>query len=298
MFQLALLLFLLSSPAEEVCNSNSCPIPNPPVSGWHFEQGKYWVAQPNLGTSLAGSEHCPTGDMIEVEGNMVQDVAGNPFGEGSVVYNQKRTCTHWLSQTFPERCAQFDQARWEKMLPMFPRKPMHFCIDHFEYPNRLGAVPWVMITHVEASKMCQEQGKRLCTEEEWTFACEGEEALPYPNGYQRDSTKCNIDHPWRKVREPELYPRGTQSCGEELQRLWQGNLSGSNPECKSPFGVEDMTGNIDEWTVAVRGNNPAILKGGYWSTVRTRCRPSTRNHLSGHTFYQQGFRCCANSATD
>ncbi|MDP9149854.1 MAG: formylglycine-generating enzyme family protein, partial [Myxococcota bacterium] len=57
--------------------------------------------------------------------------------------------------------------------------------------------------------------------------------------------------------------------------------------------VYDMTGNVDEYTKSVSpAGSPAILKGGYWGPVRTRCRPTTRAHGPLHAFYQQGFRCC------
>ena len=70
-----------------------------------------------------------------------------------------------------------------------------FCIDRYEYPNEAGALPVVMVSFIEARDACQTEGKRLCTEDEWTFACEGEERLPYPYGYERDATACNIDRP-------------------------------------------------------------------------------------------------------
>ena len=33
--------------------------------------------------------------------------------------------------------------------------------------------------------------------------------------------------------------------------FWQGVPSGSLPKCKSPFGVYDMTGNVDEYTKSI-----------------------------------------------
>lgn len=60
----------------------------------------------------------------------------------------------------------------------------------------------------------------------------------------------------------------------------------------------DMVGNVDEWTTSVvTGERPSILKGGYWGRVRDRCRPSTRAHGEDFAFYQQGFRCCADSGS-
>ena len=43
------------------------------------------------------------------------------------------------------------------------------------------------ITFHEAEALCKKDSKRLCTENEWTFACEGEEVRPYPYGYTRDT---------------------------------------------------------------------------------------------------------------
>jgi formylglycine-generating enzyme required for sulfatase activity len=56
-----------------------------------------------------------------------------------------------------------------------------------------------------------------------------------------------------------------------------------------------MTGNVDEWTRTSNAlaERQSVMKGGYWGPVRTRCRPATRAHDELHTFYQQGFRCCA-----
>ena len=288
---LSLITILLSIP----CNDTYCE--SPPTREWDFI-GNHWVFNIEEGTVPSGSPNCPGGDMIEINGNMIPDLDGNPYGDGTVEYLQKRTCKNWINRNYPERCAEFDQPRWETtkqfIVHKVGRKRMHFCIDPYEWPNKIGAAPWIMVTWDEAQNLCGTVGKRLCYEDEWTFACEGEEALPYPNGYARDSNKCNIDRQWKVYNSSQLLPRGSETCGKELERLWQGHVSGSDPQCVSPFGVHDMVGNIDEWTIASRPSKyPSILKGGYWGPVRTRCRPSTRSHNPHHTFYQQGFRCCS-----
>ena len=62
----------------------------------------------------------------------------------------------------------------------------------------------------------------------------------------------------------------------------------------SPYGVYDMTGNVDEWVVNESGKPyKSGLKGGYWGPVRDRCRPMTTVHAEGFSFYQIGFRCCS-----
>jgi formylglycine-generating enzyme required for sulfatase activity len=177
---------------------------------------------------------------------------------------------------------------------------MSYCIDRFEYPNIKGQYPIIYVSWYEANELCQLQGKRLCDEDEWTFACEGEEAQPYPygDGYSRDPAKCVTDQTWLAYNEKQMSPRDGEAAGHEMDRLWNGFASGQQTACRSPMGVYDMTGNVDEWTTSMReGERPSILKGGYWGPVRTRCRPSTRSHDQNHTFYQQGFRCCAGVGT-
>ena len=257
-----------------------------------------WWSKEHTGAAFVVPDRAPSGecpsDMIPVTGEMLDDGGLGSWNAGSVEFLQRTTCTNWIEKKFPERCASFDRDRWLSISAQFPRKNMSFCIDKYEWPNRKGSYPWVMVTWPEAHELCWSVGKRMCTEDEWTFACEGEEATPFPYGYTRNSAECNLDNPWKKYSSKALAARGSEKCSKELERLWQGKRSGSSPSCASSFGVEDMNGSVDEWTESTRGGKyPSILKGGYWSTVRARCRPSTRSHGPGHTFYQQGFRCCS-----
>ncbi len=72
----------------------------------------------------------------------------------------------------------------------------HFCIDRYEWPNRAGGKPDIGMNWEEAKSKCEGAGKRLCKETEWTLACEGQERLPYPYGYARNTRACNIDRPY------------------------------------------------------------------------------------------------------
>ena len=74
--------------------------------------------------------------------------------------------------------------------------------------------------------------------------------MPYPYGYERDADACVVDRPWRPVDEDALSQRTSERTSIELDRLWQGERSGSRPRCRSPFGVYDMAGNVDEWTTS------------------------------------------------
>jgi formylglycine-generating enzyme len=270
-------------------------LPSHPSRPWVLVQGKYWQIlapeseDPNATDAAEGTRGaCPPG-MIEVQGSMKID------GErGTVEALQDTTCTDWINHDFPARCATFDPERWEKLSKDLPVRPQHFCVDRFEYPNRKGGFPLIAVNWHEAGALCHDRAARLCTEDEWTFACEGESAQPYPTGYIRDEAACVIDRPWRLFDERLLAARDSTVAIAEIDYVWQGEASGSRPRCKSPFGVYDMTGNIDEWTRSVeRDGYASIFKGGYWGPVRARCRASTRAHNEDFYFYQQGLRCCA-----
>lgn len=263
---------------------------------WHLVDGRHWqiVSTPGEPTEVTDArEHnrgaCPPG-MVDVAGKMKKQFLLDEL--------QMQACTKWIDKKWPERCGAYDRAKWLSLSKDIPTEPLHFCIDRYEYPNKKGEYPIILVSWYEARDACKAEGKRLCTEDEWTFACEGEEATPYPNGYVRDPDACLNDRPWRLFHGEALMPRSGDNARQELDRLWQGLPSGARPLCKSVFGVYDLTGNVDEWTrSSVPNERPSVLKGGYWGPVRTRCRPATKAHDEWHVFYQQGFRCCADPAT-
>ncbi len=86
----------------------------------------------------------------------------------------------------------------------------------------------------------------------------------------------------------------------ELARLWQGVASGSQPECRSAYGVYDLPGNVDEvvasenFSSSWRGKYDSVTTGGPWYLgVRNQCRPKIYSHDEGFYHYYLGFRCCA-----
>ena len=93
-----------------------------------------------------------------------------------------------------ERCLKYEKSRCF----VKERKQLSFCIDRYEYPNKRGELPWVLTSWLQAKALCEKQGKRLCTEDEFNFACEGPEMLPQVNGHSRDPSVCNIDKPYRR----------------------------------------------------------------------------------------------------
>jgi sulfatase modifying factor 1 len=234
-------------------------------------------SEPRPNPPLAGA--CP-GGMVLVDGDYCTEVRQTCEKSWFDKSNQKLICERFSE---PSACVG---ATLHK----------RYCIDRYEWPNRDGERPEVMNNFYQAMVKCAAVGKRLCTESEWTLACEGPKLLPYPYGHVRDSRKCNGDRPWdapdmRKVarRDPA-----------ELARLWQGKRSGSQPECVSDFGVHDLPGNADEVVASEnfggtwRGKFDSVTTGGPWYRgVRNQCRPKIYTHDEGFYYYYLGFRCCA-----
>lgn len=204
--------------------------------------------------------------------------------------------SHRGHPTRSERCLSYAQPS----VCEGPRKALAFCIDRFEWPNRVDASPLVLVSWREAGELCARAGKRLCTEEEWTLACEGEQMLPYTRGYERPLGACAIDLPYREPRRP-LLPHALcladADCRAELTRIDQRRPARADSACVSPFGAVDMNGNVNEWVNAAGAKYPfrGALKGGWWGPVRNRCRPAVHQHREDHWGYEIGFRCCRNA---
>lgn len=183
-----------------------------------------------------------------------------------------------------------------------PRVALDFCIDRYEYPNEKGAHQPVMVSFFDATGLCAARGKRLCYESEWTAACEGPDEKPFPYGWQRSAEKCNIDNAWVNPSLKKIYSSDPAISDPELARLDRSVPSGAKPECVSDFGVYDLTGNVDEWTLADHDRPKekgrfAALKGGAWGHVRNACRPVTTSHEPEFTYYFVGFRCCRDTGS-
>jgi formylglycine-generating enzyme len=262
-------------PPEEPVPSGSMPAAPPPPP----------AAEPPPPAARAAG--CPAG-MREVEGAYCTALVHRCIKGGRRLDGQAS------GSPSPYHCDEY-QPGYARCLGA--ERPLRFCIDDFEFPNQEGATPAVMVTWHEARSLCQLQGKRLCGDDEWTLACEGPERLPYPYGWKRDRSACNIDRPWRKPDDGALAGKDLERLAAELERLSQSVPSGSMPGCVSPFGVHDMGGNVDEWTVNVTLHGRpfrSMFKGGHWcGGARNRCRPTTESHDETTAYYAEGFRCCA-----
>lgn len=175
--------------------------------------------------------------------------------------------------------------------------PMRYCIDKHEFPNRPGQRPMVMQNFYQAQVHCAKAGKRVCTENEWTLACEGPERKPFPYGYVRDPSVCHGDQPYGFPDRKGVLDRDPK----ELERLWKGKVSGSQPGCVSDYGVFDLPGNADELAASVthfqgkpKSDFDNVTTGGPWYYgVRNMCRPKIYTHDESFAYYYLSWRCCA-----
>ncbi len=207
--------------------------------------------------------------------------------DGSSCPAMEYQCDRFVDEASPS-CAEYAQ----KPECRHNQTPLRFCVDRHEWPNRVGEKPAVFVTWYDAKKSCESVGKRLCKRPEWTLACEGPKRAPYPYGWQRFPSPCNVSRPVEEVDAKKLVGLGTRSS--EIARLWQADVIGSHPNCVSAFGAYDMVGNVDEWTdnSGEGGAQVSTLNGGYWGPVRNTCRLTTKTHGPEFQFYQIGFRCC------
>jgi sulfatase modifying factor 1 len=267
------------------------------------------IAAPAIILSFLSCSYPPTKPLIFVADETVQAVMAPikseqsyPLGvpmievEGNYCQNVSETCLDWIDKDATPtsnsgighlRCATFKNP---SICLSTTRKHLHFLMAKFEYPGTEGSYPLVGVNYYQAKSMAEKDGKRLCTEEEFNFACEGEEIHPYGygDGYHRDSTICNIDKPW--VDFNNYSPETWNDVGGGI---YQAVKSSSNSKCKTTTGIININGNIDELLDSENSKNE-VLSGGYWGPVRDRCLSKTKAHGKDFSFYQIGFRECAN----
>jgi len=218
------------------------------------------------GPASPSHQACPPG-MVLVDGDYCTEV--------------RQECAAWEDPPSNPlaRCARFAESRC-----VGRRVHERFCIDRDEYTAPGESLPMGDASWTQARALCAQQGKRLCMETEWELACEGERMLPYPTGYERDPGACNFDR-------GDLVDPKTGKLRDQRQP------SAKLDRCVSPFGVRNMSGNVDEWVWRDRTPGPyrSALKGGWWMAARERCRPATTAHGEHFSELQTGVRCCADA---
>jgi formylglycine-generating enzyme required for sulfatase activity len=100
---------------------------------------------------------------------------------------------------------------------------------------------------------------RLCNETEWERAARGADDREFPGGDTLGPEDANFD---------ATYGKNAQSFG--LDEV------GSHPRSRSPFGVDDMAGNVWEWVDSALKPGEAVARGGSAFATRDTCRSVNR----------------------
>jgi formylglycine-generating enzyme required for sulfatase activity len=126
--------------------------------------------------------------------------------------------------------------------PSYPDSPV---LKHAADPRK----PVTGVNWYTARDYCRYLGKDLPSSEQWVKAMRGGDKLPDGS----DNPLPDRNYPFG-IGDPYQLAALTTSLGT--------SDVATHPGDRSPYGVLDMTGNAEEWTLTARGRGVRVLRGG------------------------------------
>jgi sulfatase modifying factor 1 len=124
----------------------------------------------------------PTTDPSTSPTNLVASAPATPTGPAACPADMKLVDGDYCTEV-EHKCKKswFDKSNKKVVCEEFEpvatcigeRVKKRYCVDTYEWPNQKGVRPEVMNRFHQAQIKCASVGKRMCTESEWNFACEG-----------------------------------------------------------------------------------------------------------------------------
>jgi len=146
------------------------------------------------------------------------------------------------------------------------------------YQPEMGQYPIVAVSQTEALAYCEwlsgRIGRRcgLPSEEQWEKAARGTDGRTYPWGELPPRPEIQWQRRFPVTLSTYLYSLFVPPQREWARAGWYWRIGtpwpvGTIPENVSPFGCQDMAGNIWEWTTSLYHPNLSdfhVVKGGSW----------------------------------
>ena len=142
--------------------------------------------------------------------------------------------------------------------------------DRFTVQPGFEQSPFTGVTWIGARTFAMHLGKRLPTEQEWELAARGIDGRRFPWGEQF----------------------GVERCNTRRSALWRTTPVGQyGQSAASPYGAEDMAGNVWEWTETAWGDHRVTRGGSFLDDPMHAACGYRGRELPHDCSIDLGFRC-------